>query len=198
MAGLVIDPLVAPLDATVTLPGSKSLTNRALVAAALAHGRSRLTGVLFADDTEAMLDCLVRLRVGLVPDPRAATVEVVGTGGVVPDGSYELDARLSGTTSRFLLPVLALGAGDYRMDGAESLRQRPMGPLLDALRALGARVEQHGSPGHLPVTLSGGPPAGGAVALAGDVSSQFLSGLLLAAPAMVDGLRVALTTALVS
>lgn len=195
--GIAIEPLSGPLDHTVALPGSKSLTNRALVAASLADGRSRLTGALFADDTEAMLESLSRLRVRLVADPGAATVDVDGA-GLVPDGSFTLDCRLSGTTSRFLLPVVALGAGHYEVDGAEPLRRRPMTDGIEALRSLGSDVEHHGAPGHLPLTISGGPVLGGTVTVPGDTSSQFLSGLLLAAPAMAEGLRVGLSSTLVS
>jgi 3-phosphoshikimate 1-carboxyvinyltransferase len=104
-----------------------------------------------------------------------------------------VDARLSGTTSRFLLPVLALGEGPATLDGGAPLRRRPMGPLLDALRSLGASVEGDA----LPVTVRG-PMRGGTVRLPGDVSSQFLSGLLLAAPRVDGGLRVEVTTPLVS
>lgn len=198
MASIAIEPLAEPPDTVVVLPGSKSLTNRAMVAAALADGESRLDGALFADDTEAMVDCLARLRVQLVADPAAAIVEVVGAAGEVPDGSFDLDARLSGTTSRFLLPVLGLGPGRYRLDGGEPLRRRPMGEALRGLRALGAVVDEHGSPGHLPVTVRGGPMRGGVVTVPGDTSSQFLSGLLLAAPNLASELRIELTTRLVS
>jgi 3-phosphoshikimate 1-carboxyvinyltransferase len=179
------------------VPGSRSFTNRALVAAALAEGTSRIEGALTADDTEAMVDNLTRLRIPVVADPEARTIEVTGSGGRLPDGSFDLDARLSGTTSRFLLPTLALGPGRYRLDGHEPLRARPMGGTLDALRELGADVLEEAAPGHLPVTV-GGPVLGGAVEVPGDTSSQFLSGLLLAAPAMAHGLRVTLTTALVA
>ena len=95
-----VEPLAAPPDAVVQVPGSRSFTNRALVAAALADGTSRIEGALTADDTEAMADNLARLRVPVVADPEARTIEVQGTGGRLPDGSFELDARLSGTTSR--------------------------------------------------------------------------------------------------
>lgn len=199
---LAVTPLSAPLDAVVRVPGSKSITNRALVVAALAHGTSRLEGVLFADDTEAMLDGLGRLGVELQVDREAQTVTVTGTGGRVPPGPIELDARLSGTTSRFLLPLLALGEGPYRLDGAEPLRSRPMADGLQALVALGADVVEHGAPGHLPVTLRGaGPDIGGLgaeVRLRGDVSSQFLSGLLLSAPCTAHGLTVRVDGVLVS
>ena len=191
MTTLVVEPLAAPPDASVSVPGSKSITNRALVAAALADGESTLDGILRADDTEAMLDSLARLGAEL--EVHGTTVRVTGTGGTVPVATADLDARLSGTTSRFLLPLLALGAGRYRLDGAPPLRTRPLAPLLDALRSLGATVEGD----RLPVTV-GGPVRGGRVAVPGDVSSQFLSGLLLAGPAMPDGLTVELTTELVS
>jgi 3-phosphoshikimate 1-carboxyvinyltransferase len=193
-----IVPLTGPVDATVAVPGSKSLTNRALVAAALAEGASVIDGALFADDTAAMAECLTRLRARVVLDPSAARVEVGGTGGELPAASIDLDARLSGTTARFVAPLLTLGPGHYRLDGAGPLRGRPMGDTTTALAALGATVEHEGRPGHLPMTVSGGPVPGGAVTVAGDASSQFLSGLLLAGPAMADGLTVTLTTELVS
>ena len=192
-----VEPLAAPPNVTVRVPGSRSFTNRALVAAALADGTSRIEGALTADDTEAMADNLARLRIPVVADPEAETIEVEGTAGRLPEGSFELDARLSGTTSRFLLPLLALGPGRYRLDGHEPLRTRPMGSTIDALRELGAEVLEEGATGHLPVTV-GGPVLGGSVEVSGDVSSQFLSGLLLAAPAMPRGLRVTLTTELVA
>jgi 3-phosphoshikimate 1-carboxyvinyltransferase len=195
---LAVEPLDEPLDATVTVPGSKSITNRAMVAAALAEGRSVLEGALVADDTEAMAEGLARLGIAVSVDRARATVTVEGAAGRIPPGPAAVDARLSGTTARFLLPLLALGPGPYRLDGAEPLRSRPMGPLVAALRQLGAEVVDHGRPGHLPVTVVGGSLAGGAVRLSGDVSSQFLSGLLLSGPAMAGGLQVELTTPLVS
>jgi 3-phosphoshikimate 1-carboxyvinyltransferase len=125
-------------------------------------------------------------------------VQVFGCSGRPPVDVAIVDARLSGTTSRFLLPVAALGAGTVRVDGSPGLRARPMGPSIDALRALGATVVDAGAPGHLPVDISGGPVAGGEITVPGDASSQFLSGLLLAAPAMRGGLTVRLEGALVS
>ena len=196
---LAIEPLAAPPDATVRVPGSKSVTNRALVAAALADGRSRLTGVLVADDTMAMVGALQALDVGVTVDEPAAVAEVVGTGGRLPARAVALDARRSGTTARFLAPLLALGSGPYRLDGDAQLRARPMGPALEALTALGARVEAAGEPGRLPVTIVGADRLpGGSVAVGADVSSQFLSGLLLAGPLMADGLVLQLTTPAVS
>ncbi|HZM30710.1 MAG TPA: 3-phosphoshikimate 1-carboxyvinyltransferase [Acidimicrobiales bacterium] len=194
-----VRPLAGPLDASVAVPGSKSLTNRALVCAALADGTSTLDGALVADDTEAMRTALVTLGAAIDEDPATARLTVTGTGGRLRPGPLALDVRQSGTTSRFLLPVVALGAGDYRVDGAPPLRARPMGPVLDGIRALGAEVRPEGEDGHLPVTVvAPGGLAGGDLAVAGDTSSQFLSGLLLAAPYARGGVRLALTTPLVS
>ncbi len=227
-------PVGGPLDASVHVPGSKSLTNRALVAAALARGRSTLLGALFADDTEAMLDCLVRLGIPVEADRPRERILVEGCGGILPDtaAGAPLDARLSGTTARFLLPVLALGSGPITLDGAPQLRTRPMADGIGALRSIGALVVEEGVPGHLPVEVRGladaeglgsrsvsaaGPielgvsgDAGGLgsrsvsaagpteLSVSGDASSQFLSGLLLAAPALPGGLVVRVVGRLVS
>jgi 3-phosphoshikimate 1-carboxyvinyltransferase len=203
-AGAIVDvravePLRGPVDATVTVPGSKSLTNRALVCAALAAGTSVLDGVLVADDTLAMAEALARLGATVELDGATRRATVTGTGGRLRPGPVALDMRLSGTTSRFLLPVVALGEGRYTVDGRPPLRARPMGPVLGGIEALGAAVEHLGEPGHLPVVVSApGGLAGGAVTVAGDTSSQFLSGLLLAAPYAGEGVRVAVAGPLVS
>jgi len=183
------------IEATVTVPGSKSITNRALVCAALAEGTSTITGALVADDTSAMSACLSALGARISWTGSDVTVE--GLAGAVAADGVELDARLSGTTSRFVLPLLALGSGRKRLDGAAPLRRRPMGPALEALRALGAVVDEDGDPGCLPVVVSG-PVAGGAVEIRADLSSQFVSGLLLAGPAMPKGLQVSLLGDLVA
>lgn len=193
-----VTPLEGPLDATVRLPGSKSLTNRALVCAALAEGTSVLEGALEADDTLAMVDGLQALGVAVEADWPAARLTVPGVAGRPVADAAIVDARLSGTTSRFLLPVAGLGDGHRRVDGANRLRERPMAEAIDALRALGAEVHDIGAPGHLPVEVVGGTLAGGEVAVRGDVSSQFLSGLLLVAPALRTGLRVQVVGPLVS
>lgn len=200
---LPIAPVGDPIDATVDLPGSKSITNRALVCAALADGPSTLTGALDADDTQAMTDNLGRLGVGV-------TVRGDGTIAVEPPSAADrerrrnrpgpvevVDARQSGTTSRFLLPLLALDGAERVLDGDVQLRDRPMGPTFDALRALGASVRDDERAGHLPVRVRG-PLTSGAVELSGDVSSQFLSGLLLVGPAVPGGIAIRLTTELIS
>ncbi len=176
---LAITPLAAPPDATVRVPGSKSHTNRALVCAALADGHSRLDGVLLADDTGAMFGILESLGIPFRLDREARVVTVDGAGGRLPAGPAVLDARQSGATSRFVLPMLALGSGQYVLDGHEQMRARPFTDLIDAMQSLGARVEGT----TLPLTVHAGSGLrGGEVSIAGSVSSQFLSGLLLSAP----------------
>lgn len=193
-----VAPVIPPLDVVVTLPGSKSITNRALVCAALAEGTSELTNVLYADDTEAMVEGLRAVGVAIEADWPGGRVTVTGTAGRPIGDAALIDARLSGTTSRFLLPLAGLGEGLRRVDAANRMRERPVGEAIDAVRTLGATVRDVGAPGHLPVEVEGGTLAGGEVRVRGDVSSQFLSGLLLSGPAMPAGLVVHLEGDLVS
>lgn len=200
---LPITPVTAPLAATVAVPGSKSLTNRALVCAALADGESVLHHALVADDTAAMRSGLAALGipvadVGRPDEVGDVTLRVRGCAGRPLATVALVDARLSGTTSRFLLPLAALTSGTVRVDGALPLRARPMGPSIGALRQLGITVTEVGEPGHLPVELTDGPAAGGELEVAGSASSQFLSGLLLSGPAMRTGLVVRVDGELVS
>lgn len=189
-----VSPLDAPLSADVHVPGSKSVANRALVCAALAEGTSELTGIAPGDDTAAMLDCLAVLGAGIAPAGDDA-VTVVGTGGRLAPGPRVLPARLAGTTSRFVTAVAALGRGPYTVDGLPPLRTRPMTPLHDALRALGASVTPGERWGHLPVTVAGPLDASsGRVAVRGDVSSQYITALMLIGPLLPHGLRIELTT----
>jgi 3-phosphoshikimate 1-carboxyvinyltransferase len=199
---LPVEPLAAPPDATVRLPGSKSLTNRALLAAALADGRSSLRGVLLADDTLAMIECLRSLGVAIEcsGDESQVVAVVDGVAGRWPVDTAELDARQSGTTARFLLAALSLGPGPYVLDGDPQLRARPMGDLVDALRRVGLTIVERGEDGALPVSVQGGLGSShhSSVSIAGDVSSQFLSGLLLAAPCTPKGLSITIEGEVVS
>jgi len=202
LAGLAdpldIEPLLHPIDADAQLPGSKSITNRALVIAALAEGDTTLEGALFADDTEAMLGCLRDLGLAVHRDPDASRVTVTGGGGALSPGAVTLDARLSGTTSRFVLPLLALSDATVVLDGGEPLRARPMADGIAAVQALGAVVEALDAPGHLPIRVRGTADPARAVRVPGSVSSQFLSGLLLVAPCLPSGLEVTIVGDLVS
>ena len=193
-----IVPVDGPLDATVRVPGSKSVTNRALVCAALASGTSRLEGALFADDTAAMLGVLHALGLAVIADEGAERITVTGCAGRVPASSQPVEVRQSGTTARFALPLLALGEGPYRVTAHPQMQARPMATTLDALTSLGAGVEALGPPGHLPATISAGGARSAELWVPGHASSQFLSGLLLIGPCLPDGLSVELTSELVS
>lgn len=162
------------------VPGSKSITNRALVVAALARGETLLRGALVAEDSEVMLRALGALgvRVGSV----GGDLRVVGAAGPVPAGAADLDLRLSGTSLRFLVAVVALGRGRFRLDGNARMRERPIQESLDALTALGAQATSELGNGCPPVTVVTDGLRGGIVRVRGDRSSQFLSGLLMAAP----------------
>jgi len=184
-----VSPAAGPLDLDAVVPGSKSITNRALLCAALAEGPSVLTGVLVADDTIAMFDALVALGTDAeLATDGVPTARITGCGGRFPASGALIDARLSGTTSRFLLPAATLAAGPVVIDGGAPLRARPMADGLDALAAAGQRVESAG--GHLPATVWPAERWPEVVAVGGSASSQFLSGLLLVAPVLPGGLVV--------
>ena len=169
------------------VPGSKSFTNRALVAAALVDGESRLAGPLDADDTRTMAAALARLGA------RVETgAEWVVTGPLRPQGRDEvvIDVGPAGTPARFLLALLAALPGRYLLDGSRRMRERPMGPLVEALRQAGAVITPVERDGFLPLRIEGRTLRGGAVRIRGDVSSQFLSALLLASPLVPGGLEL--------
>lgn len=267
-----VAPLAGPVEGVLRVPGSKSLTARALVAAALAGGTSTITGALISEDTDRMIDSLRRLGASLTVQARretqasvaplraggfgiasrtagalgtraprsasrgaphleaeglavtsspaggrapgppvtdgvkttapasgasGATVVVRGAPGGLARRAAALQVGLAGTVARFLTPLSATGDEPVVLDGTPRMRERPMADLVRSLRQLGARVEALGAADCLPLRVTG-PLRGGEVAVAGDTSSQFLSGLLLAAPAMPQGLEVTLTTTLVS
>jgi 3-phosphoshikimate 1-carboxyvinyltransferase len=178
VAPLVIPRLPGPVDVTWAVPGSKSITNRALVLAALADGETRLTGALDSDDTRHMRAALTRMGIDIA-DARGNTLIVRGGRARLhaPDGP--LFVGNSGTTVRFLAAVAALVDGEVTLIGDEAMAKRPIHVLVDALRALGADVTcPTGCP---PLTIRGGRLRGGRVRMRGDQSSQYFSALLMAA-----------------
>lgn len=182
MDARLVTPVDNPVCGTVVLPGSKSITNRALALAALCDEPVRIEGALFADDTARMADCLKALGFGVEAKPDETVFEVHGAGGHIPSRNASLFVGNSGTTARFLTPLAALGHGVYTVDGVPRMRQRPIGDLVAALRTLGVRVDAAGDGMYPPVVLDAGGLPGGHCTLRADVSSQFLSGLLLSAP----------------
>jgi 3-phosphoshikimate 1-carboxyvinyltransferase len=195
-----------PLHARIRPPGSKSLTNRALICAALADGDSTLSGALESEDTRVMVEALRRLGIAVTHDLPSRTIRLTGCGGRLPTilaqmgvadisdsqmfntwielrrPPIQIDVANSGTSLRFLTALLTLGQGTFRLDGSPRMRQRPVQDLLDALAQLGGQAASELGTGCPPVVLTAHGLPGGKATIAGSVSSQFLSGLLMAAP----------------
>jgi 3-phosphoshikimate 1-carboxyvinyltransferase len=200
---LSILPLDHPLRGRIRVPGSKSLTNRALVLAALASSHSfgnatLLTGALRSEDTEVMIECLGRLGIPVACDWPAAQLTLPVTRGKIPAGGADLFVANSGTTMRFLTALVCLGHGRFRLDGVPRMRERPIQDLLDALRQLGVQIRSEADNGCPPVVVDADGLSGGRVHIRGDVSSQFLSGLLMAAPLARDEIVIEVEGPLVS
>ena len=188
---LTIEPLPA-FEASLRPPGSKSLTNRALLLAALAKGPSRLSGVLFADDTRRMLEALEALGFRLLIDEDARTVAIKGKAGSIPAAEANLHLGNAGTAMRFLTAALCLGMGEYRLDGIPRMRQRPIGELVEPLRALGAEIDYLEEDGFPPLRITAEPPGlqGDLLELQPTLSSQFVSALLMIGPYLQGGLEI--------
>lgn len=185
-----------PVELEMNVPGSKSLTNRALLVAALAEGESVLEGALAAEDTRVMAAALRTL--GIDVEEEGGDLRVHGRGGRVPVPSAELDLRLSGTSIRFLAALCALGRGPYRLDGVARMRERPIEDLLYALRALGADAVSEFGTGCPPVVVRSDGLAGGRAQIAGERSSQYLSALLMVAPAAREAVTLEVAGELLS
>lgn len=196
-----MSPVDHPVTGRIRPPGSKSITNRAFVLAALAGGVTTLTGVLDSQDTRVMIDSLRRLGIQIEQDLAGRSCVVHGRAGIIPATAADLWLENSGTSIRFLTALCALGPGRYRLDGIERMRQRPIGDLVDSLNDLGAAVEFE-IPGSRcpPVIVQGGKGRleGGTAAIHGNISSQFLSALLMAAPAASGETHLTVTGDLVS
>lgn len=194
MSVAVVSPPSGPLNATVNVPGSKSVANRALICAMLANGESIISRVPTGDDTQVIVDTLQHM--GKLHQLNEHTLVIRGGAQVELPGI--IDAQLAGTSSRFLTAVAALGHNTVVVDGGPTLRSRPMGDLHKALIQLGADLTPLGEEGHLPVSVTGGSLKGGHVTIRGDVSSQFISSLMLIAPLLADGLQIQIEGTLVS
>ena len=170
---------VANIDATITVPGSKSLTQRAPIAAALAEGSSSLVGALHSEDTEYSSRALVQLGVAI---DKGEEWRVDGRGGQIAPSSQPLYLGNNGTATRFLTSVVALGNSTFVIDGDERMRQRPIGPLMSALRGWGVDIRAEDGGDCPPLVIAAQGLAGGRTILPEGKSSQYLSSLLLVAP----------------
>ncbi len=193
-----VQPVAHPLSGEVRPPGSKSLTNRALVIAALARGQTQLTNVLDSQDTRVMLESWKRLGIELEHDLVANTVRVSGCGGQIPAHSADLWLENSGTSIRFLTAACAIGEGRFRLDGNARMRERPIRDLVTALNSLGAGVQCATESGCPPVEIVANGLPGGSASVAGNISSQYLSALLMAAPCAKSPVALHVTGGLVS
>jgi 3-phosphoshikimate 1-carboxyvinyltransferase len=198
MATREIPPAAGPVTGTVRPPGSRSLTNRALVVAALAEGTSDLTEVGFSGDTRICAEALAALGIEVEADEPARRMRIAGCGGRVPPGPKDLYTGDSGTATRFVTALVAAGRGRYRIDGSARMRERPIGDLLEGLAGLGVRARSEAGTGCPPLLVETEGLAGGEVELSGAVSSQYLSGLLMAAPAARGPVTVRVRGELVS
>jgi 3-phosphoshikimate 1-carboxyvinyltransferase len=182
MAHLRLTRPTGPFDLALAPPGSKSLTNRAMVLAALSDGRCELSNALFADDTRVMIEALRAMGFAVEADEAARRIAIDGAGGTIrcPDASLHIGN--SGTTIRFLTALASLGRGTFRFDGIARMRQRPIGPLVEMLRNLGSRVRYLDADGFPPVEVLADGLPGGLVRYGSESSSQFLSALLHVAP----------------
>ncbi|MGQ9833533.1 MAG: 3-phosphoshikimate 1-carboxyvinyltransferase [Candidatus Villigracilaceae bacterium] len=201
---MLLTPIPHPLNAAVRVPGSKSLTNRALLIAALADGTTRLTNALFSDDSRYFAHALQTLGFDLILDEANREVTVHGLSGQIPASQASLYIGNAGTAARFLSAFLTLGHGEYILDGDSRMRERPIGDLIAALKSLGARLGplntgslitdySHICP-PLKIIASGLP--GGKTSVAGNISSQFLSALLMVAPYAQSPVEIELSTEL--
>jgi 3-phosphoshikimate 1-carboxyvinyltransferase len=195
---LEIVPVSKAIRGRIRPPGSKSITNRALVCAALADGASTLTGALDSEDTRVMVAALGQLGIEVEVRDAGKTLVVHGTAGQIPALEADLYCANSGTTLRFLTALVTLGHGSFRLDGIERMRQRPIEDLLRALNQLGTFAAAENGDGCPPVVVHANSLRGGEATIRGDISSQFLSGLLMATPAARSAIEISIEGTLVS
>ena len=177
----------------VQVPGSKSITNRALLLAALSNEKCVLRGVLFSDDSRAFLDCLKKLGFDVDINEEVRDVVIQGTGGKIPNSKAAVNVRSAGTAARFLTVMLALAGGEYEMEASAQMCKRPMQPLLDILKEAGVLFEFHGEEGHFPFLMKSRRVSMQEVNVDTGISSQFASALLMSGVLLEDGLKVVMS-----
>ena len=187
-----------PIHTTMRPPGSKSITNRALICAALANGKSTLRGALDSDDTRVMVVGLKQLGIEIDVRDEGKQLDVTGCSGNLTATNADIFVGNSGTTVRFLTAVASLGHGLFRLDGISRMRQRPIQDLLDAMVQLGVTAKSENESGTPPVVIQANGLRGGKALISSDVSSQFLSGLLMVAPYAEQDMQLVVPGELVS
>lgn len=213
MEELTLQP-ISRISGTVELPGSKSLSNRILLLSALASGETRIENLLHSDDTQVMVAALRQLGVPIAGEPGASNpgesggLTVRGCGGALAAGSgqggsgqggtIQLHLGNAGTAMRPLTAVLCAGEGNYELSGVPRMHERPIGDLVDGLRQLGAQVDYLGQEGYPPLRISASGLRGGTAAISGQISSQFVTALLMAAPLAREGVEIRITDQLTS
>ncbi len=188
----VVPQILNKNDIIVTVPGSKSITNRALLLAALSYKKCLLQGVLFSEDSRAVLECLRLLGFRMEVHEEKKQVIIWGGGGQIPNRQAALNVRSAGTAARFLTVILALAGGEYELDASEQMKKRPMAGLLSILRKAGAEIECMEEEDHFPFTIRSHLLSIKEVSVDTDVSSQFASALLIAGVLLPEGLTVSL------
>ncbi len=195
---LEIQPVSRPIIGRIRPPGSKSITNRALACAALADGVSQLTGALDSEDTRVMIAGLGQLGIEVESHDNGSRLVVHGASGQIPAMEADLFCANSGTTIRFLTALATLGHGSFRLDGIERMRERPIADLIEALNQLGANVVSENGNNCPPVVVHANGLPGGTAKIRGDISSQYLSGVLMATPGAHDAVELIIDGPLVS
>ena len=190
---------IAQVGGTVKLPGSKSISNRTLLLAALAEGNSEVRGLLDSDDTQRMLEALAQLGVQLDGSADTGNFRVQGCGGKFPQKQADLFLGNAGTAFRPLTAALALSSGHYKLSGVPRMHERPIGDLVEALRQIGADISYLGQEGYPPLQISPAAiRAGGEISIRGNVSSQFLTALLMVVPLTQADTRINVVGELIS
>jgi 3-phosphoshikimate 1-carboxyvinyltransferase len=197
-SAIEIPVLEQPFDKTIHIPGSKSITNRALLISALASGTTTLKNVLFSDDTEYMINALTKLGIGMDIDKEQNEISVHGKDGFLDTPGEPIFIGNSGTCARFLTTAVTLGQGDFVIDGNDRMRQRPIQDLVDGLKGLGVDIETENDSGCPPLLVHANGLKGGMTAVNGSTSSQYLSSILLSAPYASGPITISIHGRLVS
>lgn len=193
-----VNPVSGPIHGSIKPPGSKSITNRALIVAALAKGTTHLTGVLDSKDTQVMIESLNRLGIKVQHNQEQCSIVVEGCAGNIPQPKADLWLENSGTSIRFLTALCATGNGEYVLDGNTRMRERPIQDLVESLQQLGIDVVCENDTGCPPVRVKANGLPGGKTSISGNVSSQYLSALLMVAPTAQSPTTISILDEMVS